>query len=426
MRIVILALGSRGDTQPYVALGLALRQSGHYVRIIAADDFASLVQSHGLEFLPAGLSAHEMLDSQAARMAMASGRNTLQAIRQILNIFAPVFDRIMEQAWWALQTADAVVYSTLAFGVYHMAEKLGIPCFWALSMPVLNRTRAWPNLLMPIHLPLGGGYNWLTHRIIEQFFCLLVGQSTNYWRRERLGLAPLPWYHWPYGQMNGRPIPCLYHFSPSVVAKPPDWGDHIHITGYWFLDCLPAWQPPPELARFLSAGSPPIYIGFGSMSSYEPRATARLAAEALRLCGQRGVLLVGRNGLDGETLSAHVCAVDDVPHDWLFPQMAAVVHHGGAGTTGAGLRAGVPNVVVPFAGDQPFWAGRVHALGAGPASIPRKILTAERLAEAIRIATEESSIRQRAAELGRQIRAEEGAAWASELISLPSGPGRMR
>lgn len=418
MRIVVLALGSRGDVQPYAALGMALKQAGHRVRIVAGDDFGALIQGQGLEFVPGGISSHEILDSQAARLAMGSGRNTLQAIRQIMRIFAPAFERIMEQSWQACRQADAVVYSTLGLGAYHIAEALGIPCFWALSMPILSRTRAWPSLLIPLHLPLGGGYNLLTHLAIERFFQLLLGHTTNAWRTRRFHLPPIPMSRWPYAEMNGRPVPRLYHYSPIVVPKPSDWGADIHVTGYWFLDRPPGWQPPPRLAEFVAAGPPPVYVGFGSMSGHEPQATTRLIVTALRLTGQRAVLLASRDGLDRAMLPDSVCAVDDVPHDWLFPQMAAVVHHGGAGTTGAGLRAGVPNVIIPFAGDQPFWAARVHALGAGPAPISRKALTTEKLAAAIQAATEDNAIRQKVAEIGRQIQTEAGAARAGEIIAF--------
>ncbi len=172
-----------------------------------------------------------------------------------------------------------------------------------------------------------------------------------------------------------RRSPVIYGFSPSVVQKPPDWGDHVEITGYWFLDRQPGWQPPADLADFLAAGAPPVYIGFGSMSTRKPQETTELVLRALSRDRQRGLLLTGWGGLSEIDLPDYVFKIEFAPHDWLFPQMAAVVHHGGAGTTAAGLRAGIPTIIVPHFIDQPFWGQRVADLGAGPQPIPRRQLT---------------------------------------------------
>jgi UDP:flavonoid glycosyltransferase YjiC (YdhE family) len=187
------------------------------------------------------------------------------------------------------------------------------------------------------------------------------------------------------------------------------------VTGFWYLDQPEGYAPPVELARFLAAGEPPVYIGFGSMSTRDPRRTGELALRALELSGRRGVLMRGWGGLDADDLSPGVTLIDETPHAWLFPQLAAVVHHGGAGTTGAGLRAGVPAVVVPFFADQPFWVERVAGLGAGPAPIPRRRLSAEALARAIEQATT-AEMRARAAELGRHIAGEDGVGAAVKQI----------
>jgi sterol 3beta-glucosyltransferase len=193
------------------------------------------------------------------------------------------------------------------------------------------------------------------------------------------------------------------------------------VTGYWFLDHPPDWQPPADLVDFLESGPPPIYVGFGSMPSRDPEKICRIVLHALRQSGQRGVIATGWEGLSQSDLPDEVFVIEAVPHDWLFPRMAAVVHHGGAGTTGAGLRAGVPNIVVPISNDQPFWARQVKALGAGPAPIPRKRLTADRLAHAISVAVTDESIRKRAAELGETIRAEDGVVNAVRIINQTLG-----
>jgi sterol 3beta-glucosyltransferase len=177
--------------------------------------------------------------------------------------------------------------------------------------------------------------------------------------------------------------PVLYGYSPAVLPKPEDWDDSLHVTGYWFLDSPSDWQPPAALVDFLKAGPPPVYAGFGSMAGSDPDALSAMVVEALARVKQRGILASGWGGLAHANLPDHVIAVESVPHDWLFPQMAAVVHHGGAGTTATGLRVGVPSIVVPFLADQFFWGQRVAQLGVGSNPIPRQQLTVQRLAAAI-------------------------------------------
>src|SRR5262249_31336952 len=189
-------------------------------------------------------------------------------------------------------------------------------------------------------------------------------QPVNEWRRELLHLPPLS--GGPLArQLDDRRLPILYGYSPAVLPKPPDWDERTHVTGYWFLDHLPDWRPPEGLVDFLRVGPPPVSVGFGSMRSQHPEAVTELVVEALARAGQRGILLTGWGGLRGIDRPERVFTVEAVPHDWLFPQVRAAVHHGGAGTAAAALRAGIPSVVVPFFGDQSFWGRRVAALGAG-------------------------------------------------------------
>ena len=206
----------------------------------------------------------------------------------------------------------------------------------------------------------------------------------------------------------------LYGYSSQIVPKPPEWGEDHHVTGYWFLDPPPQWSPSPDLQDFLADGPPPVCVGFGSMSSEDPAALGRVAVSAARRAGVRAVLVLGWGGLADTAggTDGDVFITDYVPHDWLLPRCVAVVHHGGAGTTGAGLRAGIPNVVVPFGVDQPFWGARVAAIGVGPSPIPRRRLTAERLGDALRHAITHPRITARADEVGRRVRDEDGVATA--------------
>jgi sterol 3beta-glucosyltransferase len=417
MHVTILALGSRGDVQPYVALGLGLQKSGHEVRLVAADFFKTFVESRGLDFFPVNTFG-QLEAGGRAHTIIATTMDRVGQLRQLWTNFRallPTFQQAQESAWQASQGTQAIIFSSIGTSGYHVAEKLGIPCVWALTVPMFGRTHTRPNPLLP-PLPLGRGYNLLTHTLFEQFWRQLLGRLSNSWRRTHLGLPPIPLHRWPYTRLRGQPVPILYCYSPAVAPKPPDWGEQVHVTGYWFLDHPSDWQPPADLVRFLESGPPPIYVGFGSMVSRKPAETTRITLDALQRSGQRGVIATGWGALSRSDVPDGVFLIESVPHDWLFPKMATVVHHGGAGTTGAGLRAGVPSILVPFGGDQPFWARRVKALGVGPDPVPRGRLTADKLAHAIRVAVTDESMRKRAAEFGEAIRAEDGIGRAVAVI----------
>jgi sterol 3beta-glucosyltransferase len=399
-------------------LAVGLQQTNrHKVRFAAPDNFAPLVREHHLDFFPLGINSQELLGSQKLKAGIETGRNFFLWFLHVLQLIKPMVDRLMERTWLSCQDAEMIVYSTIGIGGYHIAEKLGIPCFIATPIPGLAPTRAYPNPggVFPA-LPLGGGYNLVTHFLSGQLLQALTGKYINRWRREKLNLPTIPFGKYPYSQLRGQPLPVLGSYSSIVVPRPPDWGEHIHITGYWFLDPDADWQPPTELVDFLESGTTPVYIGFGSMVNRTPRQTTQLVCEALKLSGQRGVLATGWGGLDRSELSANVFVLDSVPHAWLFPRVSAVVHHGGSGTTGAGLRAGVPSVLVPHMGDQPFWSRRVAELGVGPQPVPRRQLTAGRLAAAITNAISDSGMIARAAALGERIRAEDGIGRAIGII----------
>jgi len=414
MRISLLSLGSRGDVQPFIALAAGLQKTGrHKVCFAAPDNFESLAREYSLHFSPLGVDTQKILGTGGIDL----DRNILLWFSEVLRSMKPLAERTAENTWLACQDAEFIIFSLMGFGAYHVAEKLGVLCSMASSIPGVVPTRAYPNPngLFP-SLPLGGQYNRMTHILSGYLFQIFTGPFINRWRKEKLHLPAIPFGKYPDFQMGGRPQPVFGSYSPIVSPIPPDWGDNVHVYGYWFLDPTPAWQPPAQLVNFLEAGAPPVYVGFGSMANRTPQKTAQLVQEALARSEQRGILAAGWGGLDNANLPDNIFALDSVPHAWLFPRMAAVVHHGGAGTTAAGLRAGVPSVLVPHMGDQPFWAKRVTELGVGPQPIPRRKLTAERLAAAITTATTNQNMRARAAALGERIRAEDGVARTIEII----------
>jgi UDP:flavonoid glycosyltransferase YjiC (YdhE family) len=291
----------------------------------------------------------------------------------------------------------------------HVAERLGVP---------LIRTQLAPrpdwagrgNLATAIGSDLKALLGWVFLFLIWS----RLRHTTNAARRSILGLPDLPLRE-PFSSLDEKGVPVLDAYSPAVVPRPREWGDWIHVTGYWFLEDPALWSPPEDLVAFLSSGPAPVFVGFGSTPFPRPERTADLVVRALAQAGHRGVVVAGGSGLAVGRLSDDVLSVASVPHGWLFPQVCAVVHHGGAGVTGAALRAGRPSVVVPVFGDQPFWGQRVFELGAGPRPIPAKKLTDDALASAIRL-TAGGEMRGRAAALGERIRTENGVARAVEVI----------
>jgi sterol 3beta-glucosyltransferase len=420
MRIAMITIGSRGDVQPYIALGQGLIKAGHTVRLATHQDFEVLVKSYGLEFWLIRGNSQELVGRQEMREVLEKG-NFVATWRQIIRGAERAINEWMEDSLAACQGMDLLIAGgvSLSAGI-SVAEKNHLPLLQAYVFPV-TPTRAFPSILLPQTLPnLGGTFNFLSSHLILQLGWLGARSMLNRTRKKILDLPP---YSFAEPSLSSRPkgFPMLYGFSPSVVPAPADWSADDHVTGYWFLDPAADWTPHPDLLDFLQAGSPPVYIGFGSMGSRKPAETTDLVLQALAQTQQRAILLSGWGGMQKTDLPASVCMVDSIPHAWLFSRVAAVVHHGGAGTTAAGLRAGVPSIVIPFTTEQAFWGQRVHDLGVGPAPIPRSKLTVDRLAQAIQAAVTNTAMRQRAAELGSKIQAEDGIANAVEIIQRIEG-----
>ena len=414
MQIMIMAMGSRGDVQPYVALGKGLKAAGHSVRLATHENFESLVNSHELEFYPLKGNVQAFLEDTENRKLLENG-NFLAINARAAKASQRAAIDWADGGLVAGQGMDLLIAGVggLFLGV-SLAEKLKIPLLQAYIFP-FTPTKAFPAVLFPQSISkLGGAVNRLSHHIFRQIMWQGARTGDGLARQQVLDLPTAPFWG-DYNSVHLQRYPILYGLSPSVIAKPSDW-QNTHITGYWFLDEAPDWSPPLALLEFLQSGSPPVSIGFGSMVSRNPEETADLVLQAISLTGQRAILQSGWSGLSKRDLPDTVFMVDSVPHSWLFPQVAAVVHHGGAGTTAAGLRAGIPTIVIPFFGDQTFWGRRVAELGVGTAPIPRKELTAERLAEAIHKAVNDPAMRQRTADLGAKIQAEDGVANAVAIV----------
>ena len=422
MKITLFAAGSRGDIQPCVALSRGLQHAGYRVRLAAPEDFAGFVQKHDVDFAPLRGDVQQIMASDTGRQFMETGgANPLKSIGAVRKMIAPVIMQMAEDAYAACRDADALICLGVfsAFG-QSIAEALHIPILNLEPTPLLP-TRAFPAPSWPIQRDLGGLHNHASGRAMLQVIWLWYRPFVNAFR-QRLGL---PAYSAARFYRDLRSTPMLGAYSPNIIPHPADWPESLTVTGYFFLEPQSDWQPSPELQAFLDAGDPPVYFGFGSMAGRKPEQLAQLILEALARSGQRGLLLTGWGGLRAEQATDNVFVVDAAPHSWLFPRMAAVVHHGGAGTTAEGLRAGVPTVIVPFVLDQPFWGARVKALGLGPDPIPQKKLTADRLAQAVTMAVTDPDTRRRADDYGAAIRAEDGIGTAVKAVQRHLGDAGM-
>ncbi len=411
MKIALATLGTRGDVQPYIAVGLALVARGHDVTLLCAEEFAPLVRSYGLAHRRMGPNFKELLQTDTGRAWLTSGESPRKYARYARELFLPMQRPACEEVDAALEGMDAVAFYAMVFGVLHAAERRKLPTVVLAPWPMVA-TRE----LAPVPTPWLNGApgfvkKWAGDLVLEIAFKAF--NSEHLAHRESVGLPPYRARD-PFHAVFDAGTPSVHLFSEHVVPRPRDWDARHAVAGFAFAPPR-AFTPPPRLEDFLSAGPPPIYLGFGSMTGFEPEQLAELATRAARLAGVRAVVASGWAGLDAKP-SDDVFVLDEIPHDWLFPRVSAVVHHGGVGTFAEGLRAGKPTVIAAFFGDQPFWGSLNERLGTGPRALKRKTITAENLGRAIREAVENPRYRARAAEVAGLLAAEQGAARAAEII----------
>lgn len=402
MRITIVASGTRGDVQPVLAFSLGLRQAGHSVRIVAGSNFEAWIRSYGFDFVPS-VDMEALMQSEAGVRWSQSSDSPMRQLKLMQQLLIENQEALLSPMMTLQEDTDLLVagFTSESF-VQAVSEAHGIPYINAFLQPY-TPTRSGPASLNAIIKNRNSLLNLAIGKVAPRLVWSISAIPTNV-LRGRLGLKP----HTAGSYMRRvQDKPVLYGFSKHVVPRPADWQPNKVITGYWFLDESHNWQPSVSLTAFLEAGPPPVYIGFGSMSSSDPQATARLIAAAVAQSGQRAIVGSGWGRLENFD-AAHIHVLDHAPHHWLFERVAGVVHHGGAGTTAAGLRAGRPTMIVPHMADQPFWGQRVHGLGVGVAPVPRHKLTVERLAEGIQQLVGSQRLQTVAAVLGEKLRAEDG------------------
>lgn len=409
--IAILCVGSRGDVQPYVALANELSSRGHSVTVATHSTFCDLVTERGLDFAALPGDPREQVRREETQDLMASGRGLVRFVRRFASLAEPWLEELFDVLSSVCAEADLVVYSPLAFPGWHIARAKGIPSVLAPLQP-FTVTREFPAVSLG-GLDFGALGNRMSHRIVQQVAWLTVRRTVDRIRLEKLGMPPLGW-RGPFPVLERTAEAHIYGFSRHVVPKPTDWGRQHHITGYWFSS---RGEPalPEELSSFIDADEPPVYVGFGSLAATDADRLTEIVLEAGRRTGTRLVVSTGWGGMTESLSDDSVVFIGETPHEALFPRMLAVVHHGGAGTTGTAFRAGVPQVVVPSWADQFFWGERVRALGAGPDPIPRSRIGVDSLTTALRAVASER-YRVVATQLGRRVASEDGVADAARLL----------
>jgi UDP:flavonoid glycosyltransferase YjiC (YdhE family) len=417
MYITIFVYGTWGDIRPHVVLGMALQKAGHSVQVVASSSYEAWVRARKLDFYPLSIDMNTFARENASLMD-ANVVRQLQIARKVIN---PILTRMGLELLEATRNADVLM--TVEFGVSLLFDVLKVNHLKTILInpAPLNPTREFASAMPPPPgwFPFPEWYNRMSYHMLERIQWAVLGGARNELATQHLGLPKRKFSD--FKSMLAT-TPALTTVSRHVVQRPTDWDEIFQVTGYLF-DDDPDWTPPQDLSDFLAAGDAPVYIGFGSMPDSKPQATTRMLMDAVRQAGKRAVILTGWAGLGAEDIPANIHILKYAPHSWLFPKMAVVVHHGGAGTTAAGFRAGVPTIIVPHNGDQPYWGRRAQQLGIGTEPIPRKKLTADKLAAAIRDATSDPDMRAKAAELAKKIVLEDGVGLAVETVQKFLGTG---
>lgn len=407
MNITILTYGSRGDVQPFLPLSLGLMERGHQVILAAPSRFKNLVEEHGIGFFPLAGNPEDL-----SRRLNDAGYNFIKQVSELTSHSVKIGAEMIRQTQNACSDADLIIHTFAnAVGAHTLAREKDIPDIHIQTFPMFTPTGDYPNITMP---NLGNRFlNRLTHIasiIIAELTSFLGFEQVR--RRARLPQRRL------FSPFRDDPprlrTPILCAWSPVLIPPSRDWNPWVHITGYYFFPSDNSYAPPNELKKFLNSGKPPVCISFGSMVNRNVEKAEMVIRESLKRTNNRGVILSGWGSAKGESTS-DLLYLESAPHDWLLPKCKILIHHGGAGTTSAGLRAGIPQVVIPFMADQPFWGSRVHAIGVGPSPIPVKKLSVNRMVGAIAEA-ESKVVLERAQAAGQIIRGENGVGNAVTLI----------
>ena len=406
MRITMICVGSTGDVRPYIVLGRELKARGHEITICAFADFEPVVRKEGLFFKPING------DVKALMATLMNGSTGVGFLKQVRDALVDIIDPFLEDLEAGCEGAEAIIGTYMGQVFQSLAEVRRIPYIQTHYFP-MDRNSGAPIASAPGQHG-GKAWNLASYQLGHFVVSVMEKYYLSEWRQKN-GMAPRKLEANPKYQLNGHTIPVLYAISPLVMPRPASWGENIHMTGFWRDDRDVDFTPDAALTAFLNGGPTPIYVGFGSMVSGDMDGMLEMVVEAVRQSGVRAILSRGWGGREIPK-DPNIFVADFVPHDWLFQHVAGVVHHGGAGTTAAGIQAGCPTLIIPFGGDQPFWASRVKALGIGPKAIPRDKLTVSKLSRAFTDLTTTKKYRVAARELGERLRMEQGHVIAANIV----------
>ncbi|QWF78554.1 glycosyltransferase [Amycolatopsis sp. CA-230715] len=410
-KVLIVAPGGRGDFGPYHGMGVRLAKAGHQVGIVAFEQWRDMIESAGMEFHPVVGDAKESQASEDMTRWQESGsgvKSAVQGTKVLRGYAATVHHTAQDILAAAKKGADVMIPSMFGAVGFHVAEALGMPAIPAFVGPT-EPTREFPPLGVGLGRSIGGWGNKALYEVLGVVSHLASKGSINKLRAE-LGLGPVK------RKYDSTGANVYYGYSPELLPRPKDWPEHVKVVGYWWPAPAEYWQPSAELTDFLAAGPPPVFISFGSMSG-EGRGEllSGIVTEALRKAGLRGIVQAGWAGLS--TDSEDVLTVSgELDYNWLLPQAAAAVHHGGAGTTGAVTRSGVPQVVVPMIADAHFWGNQVTKVGLSPGAVSFEKLTADLLGDALHAAVSNPAYRERAGEVAAKVAEEDGSGRIIEAV----------
>ncbi len=398
MNIVIPTIGTRGDVQPFIALAQGLVASGHTLTLASHPVMKNLVESHGVSFAPIGPDID--LGEEVAAIRQHS-RNIAIGLMRGMRFSFDMLEKSHADILAECRKADLVVVPAASAAGKNEADRLQVPY---MSVSFMPWSIPWDDPSRPLVKRIAYG-------LIDAVVSSITSRPLNRIRkRQNLPLVGREGFTSAY--LNLIPV------SPAVYSPNPHWEPQHHVVGYWFVEEPREWQPPQELLTFLETGSPPLVVSLGAMSlgSADAQASADLFVRALQQAGLRGIIQGWGSGIKQLVLPTTIYAAGALPHGWLLPRCAGMVHHGGFGSTSAALRAGIPTLVIPHMVDQFYWAQRVHELGLGPVPTRRTKLESSGLAAKMVDLVQNIKYSDAAANLGNQIRAENGIENAIRLI----------
>ncbi|WP_270942171.1 glycosyltransferase [Romboutsia lituseburensis] len=404
MRIAIFTLGSRGDVQPYVALGVEALKYNHEVVICTGESFKSFIEDNNIEFAKADLDLMALLQTEEGQEVFNNGtKHIIKAMKYAKEKVNPAYRKTMEQFYNCAKNADIIIYHPKSFGAQDLALKLDIPCICISPVPFIYPIEEFPNLVVYSQGSLGKYINKLTYIPIKYADASNI-KEINDFRKNVLNMPTRKSGIYAYN-INNKPIPIVYPISKYLFEDVKTWDNRVYLPGFIFLENKEE-KLDKEIYEFISKGSKPIVVSFSSMPLKNPHKFKETLVKALSKSNNRAIVLTGVSGMNFEN-EENILAVSSAPHNMLFPLSKGIMHHGGVGTMASALKAGKPQLIMPFSVDQPFWANRLYKLGYAIKPLSENSLTVEDLINSFKEMDKEEYINS-ATEIMKKLNSENG------------------